>query len=181
MHLGSCMGLQGSEWCYYWLYAPAAQCAHFAIHPAVSALFWVLKHNNENNIHLLIWVWRGQNRRIYGNVGLFIRWMCAREREPHCHRCTSPQLIALCVGVSPLYSTPGKMCVSVHDACKDNRTRSDERVCLHHVFHATLYATFNPQNLWQNYKNIWVQTQIVKQSMRFRGAILFCVTYLAVH
>lgn len=77
---------------------------------------------------------------------------CAWESEPHCHRCTSPQMIALCVCVSPLYSTPDKMCVSVHDACNDKQ--SDERMCLHHMFHATPYATFISLNLWQNYKNL---------------------------
>lgn len=49
--------------------------------------------------------------------------MCDREREWNLtvYRCTSPQLIALCVGVSPLYSTPDKMCVSVHGACYGER------------------------------------------------------------
>lgn len=84
--------------------------------------------------------------------------MCEREREePHCYRCTSPQLIALCVGVSPLYSTPDKMCVSVHDACNDkrpNKVRWACTVCLHHACHATPYASLISRNIWQNYKKI---------------------------
>lgn len=67
-------------------------------------------------------------------------------------------MIALCVGVSPLYSTPDKMRVSVHDACNDKQTRSDERGCSHHVFHA--YATFISQNLWQNYKNLGLDSNL---------------------
>lgn len=52
------------------------------------------------------------------------------EREPHCYRCTSPQLIALCVVVSPLYSTPDKMCVSVHDACNDKQLNKVRWACM---------------------------------------------------
>lgn len=110
--------------------------------------------------------------------------MCEREREePHCYRCASPQLIALCVGVSPLYSTPDKMCVSVHDACNDkrpNKVRWACTVCLHHACHATPYASLISRNIWQNYKKIVFWTQILKQTMWFRGAILFCMMNLAV-
>lgn len=112
--------------------------------------------------HRQRWNWYPSSHMTLGKTRRFTEMSdcsfneCAREKEPHCHRCTSPQLIALCVGVRPLYSTPDKMCVSVHDACKDknNRTRSDERVCVHHAFHATSYATFISQDLWQIYKSL---------------------------
>lgn len=78
--------------------------------------------------------------------------------EPHRYRCTSPQLIALCVGVSPLYSTPDKVrvcvrvCVSAWCLLWQMAARSDERVWLQR--HATSYAIFISPNIWQNYKKI---------------------------
>ena len=62
----------------------------------------------------------------------------------------------------------------------NNRTKSDERVCLQHVFHATSYASLI-HRIFDKITKIGVWTPTLKQTMRFRGAILFCVIYLAVH
>lgn len=95
-----------------------------------SSPFLYSKVKDETDTYLLILLCGRQRTRVFTEMSDCSFNECAWERDPYCHRCTSPQLIALCMAVSPLYSTPDKMCVSVHDACNDKQLNKVRWVCI---------------------------------------------------
>lgn len=124
-------------------------------------------------------LWEKQNKKTDRKLNCSFN-ECVTGREPHCHCCTSPQLIALCVGVWPLYSTLDKTSVSVHDACYNTQSNKVRWVCL---FASCLSCSI----LCHIY---FTEALIDLQTFRFslrssdqdvRGAILFYVMHLAAH
>lgn len=158
-------------------FVAAVMCSDFGWTRSSPSLY--LKHNDEPNTHFLKSLGKTENKKTDRKLNCSFN-ECVNGREPHCHCCTSPQMIALCVGVWPLYSTLDKTSVSVHDACYNTQTNKVRWVCL---FASCLSCSI----LCPIY---FTEALIDLQTFRFslrssiqdvRGAILFYVMHLAAH